>query len=105
MGSGMGNRLLNWGKAELLVTNNVDDLREIAGVESFMVPRAEQHTEIGSDVFFGGSVLPSDASVHPALYHAGLMQRIEERGGVIAGQAAADDSATGIRSSQRPAGK
>ncbi len=65
------------------MARDMEDLRQIAGVESFMVPRAEQHSEIGSDVFFGGSVLPGDASLHPALFHAGLMQRIEERGGTL----------------------
>ena len=59
------------------------DLREIAGVNSFMVPRAEQSSEIGSDVFFGGSILPNDASLHPGLYHAGLMERVEGAGGTI----------------------
>jgi len=59
------------------------DLKEIADVESFMVPRSEQSSEIGSDVFFGGSVLPNDASLHPGLYHAGLMERVERAGGVI----------------------
>jgi len=72
------------------MARDMADLREIAGVESFMVPRSEQHTEIGSDAFFGGSVLPGDASLHPGLYHAGLMQRIEEAGGLIAGRAPAE---------------
>lgn len=69
------------------MARDMDDLRQIAGVESFMVPRSEQHSEIGSDVFFGGSVLPQDASLHPALYHAGLMQRIEAAGGAVIGNA------------------
>lgn len=59
------------------------DLKEIAGVESFMVPKSEQSSEIGSDAFFGGSVLPNDASLHPRLYHAGLMERIQSAGGLI----------------------
>ncbi len=67
----------------------MEDLREVAGVDSFMVPRAEQHTEIGSDIFYGGSVLPNDASLHPGLYHAGLMRRVEEAGGKIFGETAA----------------
>jgi glycine/D-amino acid oxidase-like deaminating enzyme len=71
------------------MARDMEDLRQIAGVESFMVPRSEQHTEIGSDVFFGGSVLPGDASLHPGLYHAGLIQRIEEAGGVVVGNAPA----------------
>jgi glycine/D-amino acid oxidase-like deaminating enzyme len=69
------------------MARDMGDLREAAGVESFMVPRAEQHTEIGSDVFHGGSVLSNDASLHPGLYHAGLMRRVEEAGGSVVGEA------------------
>jgi len=69
------------------MARDMEDLKRVAGVESFMVPRDEQRSEIGSDVFHGGSVLPHDASLHPALYHAGLMQRVEARGGTVRGQA------------------
>jgi glycine/D-amino acid oxidase-like deaminating enzyme len=69
------------------MARDMGDLREAAGVESFMVPRAEQHTEIGTDVFYGGSVLPHDGSLHPGLYQAGLMQRVEEAGGSVVGEA------------------
>ncbi|WP_144061163.1 NAD(P)/FAD-dependent oxidoreductase [Hyphomicrobium denitrificans] len=65
------------------MARDMDDLKEVAGVESFMVPKSEQASEIGSDVFFGGSVLPSDASLHPGLYHAGLLQRVESAGGLV----------------------
>lgn len=71
------------------MARDMDDLRRIAGVESVMVPRSEQTAEIGSAVFFGGSVLPGDAALHPGLYHAGLMQRIAEAGGQVVGNAAA----------------
>lgn len=71
------------------MARDMEDLRQIADVESFMVPKAEQRSEIGTDVFFGGSVLPQDASLHPGLYHAGLMERIHERGGDVVGNAAA----------------
>lgn len=66
---------------------DMEDLRAIAGVDSFMVPKSEQHAEIGSDVFFGGSVLPNDASLHPGRYHAGLMEKITALGGEIIGDA------------------
>jgi len=72
------------------MARDMEDLKRIAGVESFMVPRAEQRTEIGSDVFFGGSVLPGDATLHPGLYHAGLMQRIADAGGRVIGNAPAE---------------
>jgi glycine/D-amino acid oxidase-like deaminating enzyme len=67
------------------MARDMEDLKRVAGVESFMVPKAEQHKEIGSDIFFGGSVLPGDASLHPGLYHAGLVRRITEAGGAILG--------------------
>lgn len=69
------------------MARDMEDLERIAGVESFMVPKAEQHKEIDTDIFFGGSVLPNDASLHPGLYHSGLMQRVEDRGGAIVGNA------------------
>lgn len=69
------------------MARDMDDLRRVAGVESFMIPKSGQHNEIGSDVFCGGSVLPNDASLHPALYHAGLASRIEAAGGAISGNA------------------
>ncbi len=71
------------------MARDMEDLKRVAGVESFMVPRAEQLGEIGSEIFHGGSVLPEDASLHPALYHSGLMERVETREGVIAGYAGA----------------
>lgn len=72
------------------MARDIEDLKAVAGVESFMVPRSEQHREIGTDVFFGGSVLPRDASVDPGLYHSGLMRRVEELGGIVRGSAGAE---------------
>lgn len=69
------------------MARDMDDLREIAGVESFMVPRKDQHSEIGSDLFYGGSVLPNDGALHPGLFHAGLMQCVQNAGGQITGHA------------------
>lgn len=75
------------------MARDMEDLRRVAGVESAMVPKAEQHREIASDLFYGGSVLPDDGSLHPGLYHAGLMARAQEAGVIVAGRAAV----TGIR--------
>ena len=71
------------------MARDMEDLKRVADVESFMVPRSEQHTEIRCDRFYGGSVLPEDASLHPGLYHAGLMARVAARGGTIVGLAGA----------------
>jgi glycine/D-amino acid oxidase-like deaminating enzyme len=65
------------------MARDMDDLRKYAGVESFSVPRAEQHREIATDVFHGGSVLPNDAGLHPGLYHQGLLDCVTGNGGIV----------------------
>ncbi|MFN0217833.1 MAG: NAD(P)/FAD-dependent oxidoreductase [Hyphomicrobium sp.] len=67
------------------LARTMEDLNKTVGLESFMVPRAEQHSEIGSDVFHGGVVIPNDASLHPGLYHAGLLARARQAGAAIIG--------------------
>ena len=57
-----------------------EDLARITGVEFQMVPRGEQHAEIGTDFYHGGAVLPGDASLHPALYHQGLLEKVRKAG-------------------------
>jgi glycine/D-amino acid oxidase-like deaminating enzyme len=46
-----------------------------------MVPRAEQHREIPSDLYYGGAIYPRHAKLHPGKYHAGLL-RIAQAAGV-----------------------
>ena len=62
------------------MARDMDDLRAYAGVESFSVPKSEQHKEISTDFFHGGSVLPDDASLHPGKLHDGLLRRAAEAG-------------------------
>ena len=73
------------------LARDAQDMRKLAGVESHMVTRAEQHTEVGSDFYHGGVVLPNDGSLHPALYHRGLLQRTEEAGVQVIGHTSATD--------------
>ena len=49
-------------------------------VEAYMVPRSEQRNEIGSDIYHGGVVYPQHASLHPGLYHLGLLAKVEATG-------------------------
>ena len=44
-------------------------------VEAHLVPRAEQHAEIGTDAYHGGVVYPRHASVDPARLHQGMLDR------------------------------
>lgn len=54
-------------------------------VESHMVPRSEQHTEIGTDRYFGLMVLRDVAHLHPGQYFAGLLRRTLEAGARVLG--------------------
>ncbi|MFD1331228.1 NAD(P)/FAD-dependent oxidoreductase [Methylopila musalis] len=75
------------------MARDMAELQRYAGVEFHMVPRHDQRSEIGSDRFFGGSVLPQDASLHPGRYHAGLLGRVREAGAQVVGKAPVRDIA------------
>ncbi|MGE0718758.1 MAG: NAD(P)/FAD-dependent oxidoreductase [Alphaproteobacteria bacterium] len=64
---------------EALARRLADQPRERAA-GSFMVPRAEQRSEIGSDAYFGGAVYAHHASVDPARLHQGLLERVMAAG-------------------------
>lgn len=55
------------------------------GIESFAVPRAEQHKELGSDAYHGGVVFTRHCALHPVRYHRALMRRVLEAGASIVG--------------------
>ncbi len=69
------------------MARDLEDLRAIAGVDSFMVPKSRVREEVGTDVFHGGSVLPNDGSLDPGLLHAGVMRLLEAAGGQVIGEA------------------
>ncbi len=48
-----------------------------------MVPRAEQHREIGSDFYHGGCLYPRHAALHPGKYHLGLLRLARAAGAEI----------------------
>ena len=58
-------------------------LRRHLGVDSEPVPRASQRSEIGSDHFHGGLVLPLSGALHPGEYHSGLLDRVLSAGVTI----------------------
>ncbi len=66
-----------------MMAKDMEDLKRFAGVEFFMVSKNEQHNEVGTDFYYGGSVLPNDASLHPGLYHRGLLNRVTTAGAII----------------------
>lgn len=72
------------------IARDLEDLKRVAGVEGYMVSRSEQSEEIGSSLYHGGCVLPGDMSVHPALYHTGIMERAEAVGVTLCSHARVD---------------
>lgn len=66
-----------------MMAKDMEDLKRFAGVEFFMVPKAEQLGEVGTDCYHGGSVLPNDAALHPGLYHHGLLDRVTAAGAMV----------------------
>lgn len=60
-------------------------------VEAHLVPRAEQRQELGTDAYFGGAVFTRHASVHPAKFHQGILERALAAGARIIPRCAATD--------------
>lgn len=44
-------------------------------VEAHLVPRAEQRRELGTDLYYGGVLYARHASVDPARFHQGMLER------------------------------
>lgn len=59
--------------------------RKHLGSESEMVPRDAQHREFASDLYHGGAVVPDLGSLHPGLYHLGLLERVLAAGARVLG--------------------
>lgn len=55
-------------------------------VEARVVTRAEQRAELGTDAYWGGVVYPRHASVDPARYHQGLLERVQAAGAQVVGR-------------------
>jgi len=70
------------------MARDMEDLKRYTDVPSEMITRREQNREVGTDIFHGGALLPMDASLHPGKYHAGLLARVRESGGVVHGNSA-----------------
>jgi len=56
-----------------------------------MVPRAEQRRELGTDAYFGAAIYTQHASVDPARYHQGLLERTIAAGAIVVTRCPATD--------------
>ena len=76
--------------------------KEPSGFESgaSIVSRSEQRAELGTEAYFGGAIYPQDASLDPARYHQGLVERVLAAGAEIASHCPVTDierTAAGFR--------
>lgn len=58
-------------------------LAEFTGIRFEMVPAEQIRTEIDSNSFFGGSLLPDDAGLQPAKLHKGLVATLQGLGATL----------------------
>jgi glycine/D-amino acid oxidase-like deaminating enzyme len=54
--------------------------RQHLGSEFVMLSRAQVQDEIASDLYCGGALIPDLGSIHPGLYHRGLLDRARAAG-------------------------
>ena len=57
-----------------------DFLNEHFDTGAYMVQQADQHSEIGSDLYYGGQIRPDIHGVHPGKLHHGTLARAMEAG-------------------------
>ena len=58
-----------------LLEKKIEQQPEGLQVDVNLVPRSQQYSEIGSDFYHGGIVYPEHASLDPARFHQGLLER------------------------------
>lgn len=67
------------------LSRDVDFLNKHLDIRAYMVSRAEQHVEIGSDFYHGGAIRPDIGVLHPAQFHRGMMDAATRAGAVVHG--------------------
>lgn len=55
------------------------------GIDSHMIPRADQRRELGSDIYHGGVVFTRHAALDPGRFHRGLLRAAQDAGAGIRG--------------------
>lgn len=65
------------------LVRTAEQTRREEGIDSIVVPKAEQRRELGTDTYFGGVVYTRHASLHPAKYHRGLLEKVQAAGAIL----------------------
>jgi len=70
------------------IARDADIIQKTEGIPTHVIPRSDQRSELGSDVYFGGVLFPRHASLDPAKYHRGLLQTALDAGAHVTGNCA-----------------
>lgn len=73
--------------------HEADILNKHLDIDAEIVPKSEQHREVGSDHYFGGMARSDLAGLHPGKFHNGLLDTAIKAGVTVHGETAV----TGIR--------
>lgn len=65
------------------LARGAEQLRRTFGIEAYAVPRSEQRTVLGTDLYHGGYVRMDIGGLHPAKLHAGMLRLAQQAGAVI----------------------
>src|SRR5690606_300451 len=67
------------------MARGVEEVKREVGIDTgYMIPRAEQHSEIKTDAYHGGKATLSGGGLHPAVYHQEVLNRVKQAGIKIA---------------------
>ncbi len=63
-------------------------LNQNFSIGATMVPKTDQHAEIGTEFYHGGMIRPDIGGLHPALFYKGILERTLQSGAKVHGQRA-----------------
>jgi glycine/D-amino acid oxidase-like deaminating enzyme len=66
------------------LTAQCEEYRRAVGWDFEVVSKADLHREMGTQAYEGGVVVPFTGSLHPGLYHRGLLERVLAAGAAVA---------------------
>lgn len=79
---------LAWSKSHFKAQKRLaGHIRDKGGTKVCVVERDGLAQEIATEQYFGGIVFPEHCALHPAKYHAGLMNAVQRRGIPVVGEA------------------
>lgn len=67
------------------LARDAEIVRKSESIPSFMVPKKDQFSELGTELYHGGVVFPRHASLHPAKYHHALLSIVLRAGVTLVG--------------------